>query len=80
MAGVEGDGVKVGGVSSRSGLIGGAAAVVGALTFSRVGRLFEIGEALAAPSKGQDIRILQLVLQLEYTQVAFMESARAGRA
>jgi hypothetical protein len=77
VAGVEGDGAEIGGVWSRSRLIVGAAAAVGALGFSRAGRLFEIDEAFGAPSKGQDIRILQLVLQLEYTQVAFYEQALA---
>jgi hypothetical protein len=33
------------------------------------------GNALASPSKAQDVRILQLVLLLEYTQVAFYEQA-----
>jgi rubrerythrin len=37
-------------------------------------RLLRAGEALATPpSRAQDERILQLVLQLEYTQVAFYE-------
>ncbi len=40
-----------------------------------VGRLFRLADALAAPSKSQDVRILQLVLQVEYTQVAFYEEA-----
>jgi hypothetical protein len=34
-----------------------------------------LGDANASPSRAQDIRILQLVLQLEYTQVAFYEQA-----
>ncbi len=34
-----------------------------------------LGSAFASPSKAQDVRILQLVLQLEYTQVAFYEQA-----
>jgi rubrerythrin len=43
---------------------------------SLLGRLIRPGHALAAPpSKAQDVRILQLVLQLEYTQVAFYETA-----
>jgi hypothetical protein len=75
--GVERYSAAVDGAWSRSALIGGTATVAGALAFSRVGRLFEIGEAFAAPSKGQDIRILQLVLQLEYTQVALYEQALA---
>jgi rubrerythrin len=38
-------------------------------------RFLRAGNALASPSKAQDARILQLVLQLEYTQVAFYEQA-----
>jgi Ferritin-like domain len=77
VAGVEGNGVKSGGSWSRSALFGGAAAAVGALGLSRADRLLGIDEALAAPSKAQDIRILQLVLLLEHTQVAFYEQALA---
>ena len=45
-----------------------------------VGRLLRVDQAIAAPSKAQDARILQLVLQLEHTQVAFYEQAlRDGR-
>ena len=40
-----------------------------------VGRLAHLADAFASPSKAQDARILQLVLQLEYTQVAFYEQA-----
>jgi rubrerythrin len=40
-----------------------------------LGRLLRPGDALASPSKAQDARILQLVLQVEYTQVAFYEQA-----
>jgi rubrerythrin len=40
-----------------------------------VGWRLRLGDAVAAPSKAQDARILQLVLQLEYTQVAFYEQA-----
>lgn len=39
-----------------------------------VGRLVRVDEAIAA-SRAQDSKILQLVLQLEYTQVAFYEQA-----
>jgi hypothetical protein len=39
--------------------------------------LFRAGSAIAA-SKAQDARILKLVLQLEYTQVAFYEEALRG--
>jgi Ferritin-like domain len=76
VAGVEGVGAGSG-MWSRFTLVGGAAAAVGALVGSRAGRLFELGDALAASSAGQDIRILQLVLQVEYTQVAFYELALA---
>jgi hypothetical protein len=41
-------------------------------------RLLRTGEARAFGSKEQDARILQLVLQLEYTQVAFYEQALRG--
>jgi rubrerythrin len=60
---------------SRRALIG-AAATVGALaTLPLTRRVFRLGEALGSPSKAQDARILQLVLQLEHTQVAFYERA-----
>ena len=62
------------GISSRRRLVGVAA--LGALaTVPAVERLLRLGDALAAPSKSEDVRILQLVLQLEYTQVAFYEQA-----
>ncbi|MFN2627552.1 MAG: ferritin-like domain-containing protein [Gaiellaceae bacterium] len=49
---------------------------VGALAATPlVGRALGLGSASASPSKAQDARILQLVLQLEYTQVAFYEQA-----
>jgi hypothetical protein len=60
--------------SSRRALVG--AAVLGAVaTIPLMGRLFRLGDAIASPSKAQDAQILQLVLQLEYTQVAFYEQA-----
>jgi len=37
--------------------------------------MLQLGAAFASPSKAQDVKILQLVLQLEYTQVAFYEQA-----
>src|SRR5206468_3322410 len=59
--------------SSRPALL--LAAVAGAAAATPLfRRLFGIGDAAAA-SKAQDARILQLVLQLEYTQVAFYEQA-----
>jgi rubrerythrin len=53
------------------------AGVLGALaTIPLIGRLLlPLGDASASPSKAQDAKILQLVLQLEYTQVAFYEEA-----
>jgi rubrerythrin len=61
-------------VSRRAAL--GTAALVGALaSVPFVNRLFRLDDALGSPSKAQDVRILQLVLQLEYTQVAFYEQA-----
>jgi rubrerythrin len=61
--------------SSRRALLAGAgvAGTLAAIPILR--RLFRLGEANASPSQAQDIRILQLVLQLEYTQVAFYEQA-----
>lgn len=59
---------------SRRGLI--VAAGAGALAATPLlGRLVGLGAATAAPSRAEDARILQLVLQLEYTQVAFYEEA-----
>jgi rubrerythrin len=61
---------------SRGHALAGAAAAVVALGGSRfVTRFLQAGDALATPSKAQDERILQLVLQLEYTEVAFYEAA-----
>lgn len=60
--------------SSRRAFVGaGVAGTLAALPFAR--RLMSLGDATASPSQAQDIRILQLVLQLEYTQVAFYEQA-----
>ena len=61
--------------SSRRAALG-AAATFGALAaVPLVGRLLRLNDAAAAPSKAQDIQILQLVMQLEYAQVAFYEQA-----
>jgi rubrerythrin len=61
---------------SRRALIG--AGVLGALaSVPLAGRAFRLGDALGSPSKAQDAKILQLVLQLEYTQVAFYSQALA---
>jgi Ferritin-like domain len=63
-----GDGV------SRQAILGVAA--LGALAaVPLIGRFARLTDAYALPSKAQDARILQLVLQLEYTQVAFYEQA-----
>lgn len=63
--------------TSRRALLGaGTAAALGALVGAPlVGRLLRLGSAIAAPSKAQDAKILQLVLQVERTQVAFYEQA-----
>jgi rubrerythrin len=59
---------------SRQTILGVAA--LGALAaVPLIGRLARLTDAYALPSKAQDARILQLVLQLEYTQVAFYEQA-----
>jgi rubrerythrin len=61
---------------SRSHILAGAAVAAAGLGGARfIDRLLQAGEALATPSKAQDERILQLVLQLEYTEVAFYEQA-----
>ena len=61
------------GVSRRAVL--GVAALGGLVAAPLVGRLVRLADAFASPSKAQDARILQLVLQLEYTHVAFYEQA-----
>lgn len=61
--------------SSRRALLGAAGALGALATIPLIGRLLRLGDASATPSKAQDARILQLVLQLEYTQVAFYEEA-----
>jgi len=61
--------------SSRRALLGTAGALGALATIPLIGRLLQLGDALASPSKAQDAKILQLVLQLEYTQVAFYEQA-----
>jgi rubrerythrin len=61
---------------SRRALLG-AGAVGAVFTVPVVGRLLQLGDALGTPSKAQDVKILQLVLQVEYTQVAFYEEALA---
>lgn len=68
----EGAGVAAG--ASRRAVL--RVGVLGALAATPlVGRSLGLGSASASPSKAQDARILQLVLQLEYTQVAFYEQA-----
>jgi hypothetical protein len=61
------------GVSRRAVL--GVAALGALVATALVGRLVRLADAFASPSKAQDARILQLVLQLEYTHVAFYEQA-----
>jgi len=61
------------GVSRRAVL--GVAALGALVAAPLVGRLVRLADAFASPSKAQDARILQLVLQLEYTHVAFYEQA-----
>lgn len=62
--------------SSRRGILAVAAVAAGAAGAASLGeRFLRVGNALASPSKAQDTRILQLVLQLEYAQVAFYEQA-----
>ena len=61
--------------SSRSALLRTTAVAGAVASLPFVARLFGVRDAAAAPSKAQDAKILQLVLQLEYTQVAFYEQA-----
>jgi rubrerythrin len=61
--------------SSRCAFLGAAGALGALATIPLIGRLLQLGDASASPSKAQDEKILQLVLQLEYTQVAFYEEA-----
>jgi rubrerythrin len=61
--------------SSRRALLRAAAAAGAVASVPLIGRLVRVPDAGAAPSKAQDVKILQLVLQLEYTKVAFYEQA-----
>jgi rubrerythrin len=61
--------------SSRRSLIRVGGALGALATLPLIARLLRLGDASAAPSKAQDARILQLVLQVEYTQVTFYEEA-----
>jgi rubrerythrin len=61
--------------SSRRALLRTAAAAGAVASVPLIGRLLRVPDAGAAPSKAQDAKILQLVLQLEYTKVAFYEQA-----
>jgi rubrerythrin len=64
------------GSSSRRRILAVAALAAGGMGAASLReRFLRAGEALASPSKAQDARILQLVLQLEYAQVAFYEQA-----
>jgi rubrerythrin len=71
---------NVDGGSSRLALLGAASTIAVVAAIPGVRRLLQLGDANASRSKAQDAAILQLVLQLEYTQVAFYEEAlqRAG--
>ena len=73
-----GHGSGLGGRVSRGRVLAGAGAIVGTALVSE--RFLRAADAQPSPSKGQDVRILKLVLALEYTQVAFYEQAlREGR-
>jgi Ferritin-like domain len=63
---------KDGGHSRLALIVAAGAGAAAAMPLLRP--LFRVGNAAAA-SKAQDARILQLVLQLEYTQVAFYQAA-----
>jgi rubrerythrin len=58
---------------SRRRVLAGAGALVGMAWVSE--RFLDAAGAQPSPSRAQDVRILQFVLQLEYTQVAFYEQA-----
>jgi rubrerythrin len=62
-------------LTSRSRLLRTAAAAGALASLPFAARLLGPRDAAAAPSKAQDAKILQLVLQLEYTKVAFYEHA-----
>jgi rubrerythrin len=72
VAGCEEIAVRGHGSSRLAFVVTGGVGAVGALTFLRP--LLGLSAAAAA-SKAQDARILRLVLQVEYTQVAFYEQA-----
>jgi rubrerythrin len=60
--------------SSRGALLATVTALGTFASVPLIGRLFGLGDAFAS-RRAQDTRILQLVLQLEHTQVAFYEQA-----
>jgi rubrerythrin len=62
-------------LSSRNALVRTAAAAGAVASFPVIAKLLRIRDAAAAPSKAQDAKILQLVLQLEYMKVAFYDQA-----
>jgi hypothetical protein len=64
-----------GNAASRRAILGTGAALGVLAALPLLGRLFPLGDAIGAPSQAQDAKILQLVLQLEYMQVAFYEAA-----
>jgi rubrerythrin len=61
--------------SSRRALLVGTVVFGTIAAVPLAGRLLRLGNAGAAPSKSRDAQILQLVLQLEHTQVGFYEEA-----
>jgi rubrerythrin len=61
--------------TSRSALLRTAAAAGALAGLPFAARRLGVRDAAAAPSKAQDAKILQLVLQLEHTKVAFYEQA-----
>jgi rubrerythrin len=59
--------------ASRRRILAAAGAMVGTAWLMR--RFPDVAGAQPSPSNAQDVKILQLVLQLEYTQVAFYDQA-----
>jgi rubrerythrin len=72
--GVSGNG-SIDPASSRRALLGRTVVLGTIAAVPLAGRLLRLGNAAAAPSKARDAQILQLVLQLEYTQVGFYAQA-----